>query len=159
MENYGDEISAGNIEHIQKDHGENGTSDSNMTNMHDLAKVSYIIENYDKIRKGKISRQYKNKDESLAQTVELQKKIGDDFYYVVETVPDAKLKKLHVVSAYKNKNDTFIETTVSEDPSRYAQDESQSDESFSTDSLSQNSEMVQKNPKKRNLFEWNTTKA
>jgi len=49
---------------------------------------------------------------------------------VVEAVPDAKLKTLHVVSAYINKNDTFLEVAVSKDPSRYVQDELQSNVSF-----------------------------
>lgn len=126
VEGYGNEISPGNIEHINKDHGPNGESDKSMSNLHDLAKLNYVIENYDNIREGKISRQYKNRDGSYSKTVELQKKIDDKFYYVVEAVPDAKLKTLHVVSAYINKNDTFLEEAVSKDPSRYVQDELQS---------------------------------
>ena len=37
-----------------------------------------------------------------------------------------QLKTLHVVTAYINKNDTFLEEAVSKDPSRYVQDELQS---------------------------------
>lgn len=137
VDGFGNEISRGNIEHINKDHGVNGKSDQSMSDLHDLAKINYVIENYDNIREGKESREYKNKDGSNAKTVELQKKIDSGFYYVVEAVPDAKLKTLHVVSAYINKNDTFLEVAVSKDPSRYVHDELQSNVS-SNDSIPQN---------------------
>ncbi|MBQ2934440.1 MAG: DNA/RNA non-specific endonuclease [Clostridia bacterium] len=38
---------------------------------------------------------------------------------------DAKLKSLHITSAYINKKDTFSDVLVSEDPKRYVQDEHQ----------------------------------
>lgn len=136
---YGNEISPGNIAHINKRHGENGTQDHSMGNMHDLARIGYVINNYDKIKEGSISREYKNSDGSPAKTVELQMRIGTNYYYVVEAVPDSKLKTLHVVSAYTNKNDTFSEVAVSKDPSRYVHDEPQSNVS-STDSIRNNSE-------------------
>ena len=123
---YSNEIYPGNIEHIDKRHGVNGIQDRSMSYLHELAKIGYVIENYDKIRGGHISREYKNSDGSNAKTVELQKKIDNEYYYVVEAVPDATLKTIHVVSAYKNKKDTFPEVAVSKDPSRYVQDEPQS---------------------------------
>ena len=126
VKGYGNEISPGNITHINNRHGAKGKHDHSMSDIHDLAKMGYVIENYDKIREGEGSKQYKNGDGSKAKTVELQKKIDEEYYYVVEAVPDAKLKTLHVVSAYKNKNDTFSEVAVSKDPSRYVQDEPQS---------------------------------
>ncbi len=126
VKEYSNEISPSSIEHINKDHGRNGKSDKSMSNLHDLAKVNYVINNYDAIREGKESKLYKNKDGSHARTVELQKKIDDGFYYVVEAVPDAKTRALHVISAYINKKNTFSEVAVSKDPSRYVQDELQS---------------------------------
>ena len=138
VDGYGNEISPGNIEHINNEHGPEGRTDQNMSDLHELAKIGYVIDNYDKIREGKISRQYRNADGTLAKTVELQKKIDDDYYYVVEAVPDAKLKTLHVVSAYKNKNDTFIEEAASTDPSRYVQDELQSKASLSNNIVPDN---------------------
>lgn len=72
----------------------------------------------------------------MAKTVEIQKKIGDDFYYIVEAVPDTKLKKLRVVTAFINKNDTFSEVAVSNDPSRYVLDEPQPNVSSSKNIIS-----------------------
>lgn len=125
VKEYGNEISPSSIRHINKEHGANGRSDRSMKDYHDLARLSYVINNYDNIREGKISEEYRNSDGSFAKTVELQKKIDDGFYYVVEAVPDAKNKTLHVVSAYINKKDTFSDVLVSNDPKRYVQDEHQ----------------------------------
>lgn len=126
VKGYSNEISPGNIEHIDKRHGANGIQDRSMSDLHELAKIGYVIENYDKIREGAISYEYKNSDNTFSKTIELQKKIDNEYYYVVEAVPDAKTKTLHVISAYKNKKDTFSEVAVSKDPSRYVQDEPQS---------------------------------
>ena len=136
---YGNEISPGNIQHINKRHGTNGTQDQSMSDLHDLAKIEYAVRNYDAIREGKRSNQYKNKDGSPASTVEIQTRIDGGFYYVVEAVPDATLKTLHVVSAYKNKNDTFSGEAVSKDPSRYVRDDLQSNVSV-RNSIPDNSE-------------------
>lgn len=125
VKGYSNEISPGNIRHIVNEHGENGSTDCSMSNLHNLAKIGFVIDNYDKIRKGKVSREYKNRDGSKAQTIEIQKNIGDEFYYVVEAVPDSKVKILHIVSAYINKNDTFSEVLMSIDPKRYVQNEPQ----------------------------------
>ena len=123
---YGNEIDKGQVEHILKEHGEHGRSDNSMADVGDIARIGYAIENFDKIREGNNRSKYKNSDGTKAKTVELQTRIGNNFYYVVEAVPDAKVKKLKVVSAYINKKDTFSEVAVSNDPSRYVQDESQS---------------------------------
>ena len=136
VKEYGNEISPSSIRHINKEHGANGRSDRSMKDYHDLARLSYVINNYDNIREGKISEEYRNSDGSFAKTVELQKKIDDGFYYVVEAVPDAKNKTLHVVSAYINKKDTFSDVLVSNDPKRYVQDEHQPNAS-SNDIISQ----------------------
>ena len=126
VEDYSNEITPSSIMHIEKQHGTNGKKDSSMQDHHDLARVSYVIDNYEKITEGKRSGEYKNSDGTHAKTVVLQAKVDNQFYYVVEAVPDAKLKALHVVSAYKNKKDTFPNVPVSNDPRRYVQDEHRS---------------------------------
>ena len=79
-----------------------------MENLHDLARIGYVIQNYDNVIEGnEQSVEYKNSDNTMAKTVVLQKKVGDGYYYVVEAMPDSKAKTLFVVSAYINKNDTF----------------------------------------------------
>ena len=39
-----------------------------------------------------------------ADTVLYKKYLGDEWYYVVQAVPDTKAKTLYIVSAFKNKN-------------------------------------------------------
>lgn len=80
VKGYGNEISPNNIKHIEKKHGTNGTSDNSMKNHHDLAKIAYVIETYDDIREGKFSNEFKNSDGTYAKTVELHKKIDNQFF-------------------------------------------------------------------------------
>lgn len=129
---YGNEIDSGQIQHIWKEHGRNGKTDKSMADVRNLARIAYVVDNFDNIRPGKNRSKYKNSDGTLAKTVEIQKKIGEDFYYVVEAIPDTRLRKLRVVSAYINKNDTFSEVAVlNNSPSRYVQNEPQPNASSS----------------------------
>ena len=130
VKGYGNEISSSNIQHINNEHGTKGKKDHSMCDAHELSKLSYIIDTYDNIREGNGSREYRNSDGSYAKTVELQKKMVDGFYYVIEAVPDSKNKVLHIVSAYINKKDTFSDVLVSNDPKRYVQNEHQPNVSF-----------------------------
>lgn len=131
VKGFGNEISDNGIKHIEKRHGSNGIADHSMENLHDIARIAYAINGYEKIREGNYSGEYHCK------TVVLQKKLGEKYYYVVEAAPDTKHKTLHVVSAFINENDTFPGVAVSNDPSQYVQDEPQSNVSFSKDIISQ----------------------
>lgn len=133
---FGNEIDKGQTEHIWKEHGKNGKADNSMSDIKNIARIGYVIDNFDNVREGKNKSKYKNADDTLAKTIEIQKRIGEDFYYVVEAVPDTKLKRLRVVTAFINKNDTFFEMAVSNNPSRYVQDESQSNVSSSNNIIS-----------------------
>lgn len=81
-----------------------------MADIHDIARIGYIIENYDKIIVGnELSEEFKNSDGTPSKTILLQKNIGEEYYYIVEAVPDSGSKTLFVVSAFINKNDTYYE--------------------------------------------------
>ncbi len=132
---YKNEIGQSGIKHIIKDHGANGRADHSMADPKDIARIKYVLDNYDQMRPGKLSKEYRNKDHSLGKTVEIQKKLGDKYYYVVEVAQDTDAHIMRVISAYINKKDTFSELAVSNDPSRYVQDEIQSNASFVNSSL------------------------
>lgn len=138
VEGYSNDISQNHIKHIEARHGANGVADHSMENLHDIARMGYVIDYYDKMEKGKLNYEYKNSDGSPSQTVVLQKKIDDNYYYVVEAVPDAKLKTLHVVSAYINKNDTLSGVGVANALNPDARNEPQSNVSSSDTSIPQN---------------------
>lgn len=110
VKGYKNKITPGRIRHIYKRHGENGIADNSMENIRDIAKIGYIVENYNKIDKGKdTSGEFKNRDGSPSKTVVLQGNLKDEYYYVVEAVPDSSRKTLYVTTAYINKNDTITE--------------------------------------------------
>ena len=110
VKGYKNKITPGRIRHIYRRHGKNGIADDSMANVNDIAKIGYIVENYKKIVKGNdTSGEFKNSDGSPSQTVVLQGELNDEYFYVVEAVPDSLRRTLYVTSAYINKNDTIAE--------------------------------------------------
>ena len=100
----GDEITlnTSGVEHIFIRHGKNGKADRSMQNNQDIARIKYILQNYDNASLGKkLSYEHKNRDNTPSKTVVFSKKINDT-YFVVEAVPDTG--RTAVVSAYINKN-------------------------------------------------------
>lgn len=139
VKDFGNEISPNHIIHINDRHGEHGKSDQSMKDISDIARIGYVIENYDRVIKGDINKEYRNSDGSPSQNIVLQKKLDDNYYYLVEAVPDASKKTLHVVSAYINKNDTFPEVDNAISPIPDVQNVPQSNVSFDN-SIAQNKE-------------------
>lgn len=107
------------VEHIEKDHGENGVSDHSMSDVEDLARIEYVLDNYDDIEKGtadKVYTKYMNSDNTPAAKVIYSKRVNGN-NYVVEAVPDSKAKTLRVISAYKEKAEGVSQVlNMSEDP-------------------------------------------
>lgn len=100
------------LQHIEKRHGKNGEADHSMANENDIARISYVLDNYDEVQpaldkngKQKYSALFKNADGSYAPLVVYSKRI-DGTYYAVESAPDAAAHELHIISAYlaKSKN-------------------------------------------------------
>lgn len=107
------------VEHIEKDHGEDGVSDHSMSDVEDLARIEYVLDNYDDIEKGtadKVYTKYMNSDNTPAAKVIYSKRVNGN-YYVVEAVPDSKAKTLRIISAYKEKAEGVSQVlNMSEDP-------------------------------------------
>lgn len=93
------------VQHIDKRHGAEGAADHSMAVDADIARVGWVLENYDSLDKGTPSKQYKNKDGSRAATV-VYKKAVDGTMYVVEAVPDSKARKMQIVTAYMTNKKT-----------------------------------------------------
>ena len=91
------------IEHILKEHGENGTTDHSLRDINDIARIQYVLDNYDNVEASGNSTAYRtnkaNGYTGQAKTVLFSKAVNGTFY-VVEAVPDAKAKTVFVVSAY-----------------------------------------------------------
>ena len=97
-------LKTSNAQHTFNNHGENGLSDNSMRDPYDIARVGYVLDNYDSVRKGDdVDAQYKNADGTPAQTVVFEKRI-DGTYYIVETVPSNTNKNtVYVKTMYKTK--------------------------------------------------------
>lgn len=99
-------IKANSIRHIIKNHGINGSTDNSMANIDDIARMGYILRNFDNIEMlDSISKEYRDKNQQPSKMIKLSKRI-DGTYYVVEAVPDANAKRLMVVTAYIKKAST-----------------------------------------------------
>ena len=111
-------IEARQIEHILKDHGENGKTDRSMSNDSNIAKMEYVLNSPDSIVNSGTTKAYvtsvngKNKP---AQTILYEKNLNDNLYYVVQAVPDTKSKTLYIVSAFIGKKGYKKETSQTND--------------------------------------------
>ena len=99
-------IEARQIDHILKDHGENGKTDQSMKDPLDIAKIEYAISEPDSIVSSEKVQGYsymKDGKNRTAPSVLYEKEIGRKSYYVVQAVPDTKAKTLYIVSAFIGK--------------------------------------------------------
>ena len=93
------------VVHILKRHGTSGGADSSMADYNDIARMCYVLSNYDEIEyKGMKSHSLLTKDGNHAPHIVIKKRING-FYYVVEAVSDGKMHTNTVVSAYKTNSD------------------------------------------------------
>lgn len=94
-------------QHINRDHGINGKSDHTMRYINDVARMQYVIENFDRAEDGGTTDAYwetkENGRNHRARTVVFEKKVNGT-YYVVEAVPITKARRTYIVSAYMSKN-------------------------------------------------------
>lgn len=109
---YRHSIDGNALQHIEKRHGKNGEADHSMANENDIARISYVLDNYDEVRpvldkNGNLKRspQHRNADGSQAPIVLYSKRI-DGTYYAAEAVPDAAAHELRVVSAYLSRKNS-----------------------------------------------------
>ncbi len=102
-------IHGSQIQHIDIRHGlqspEDG--DKSMRDINDVARMQYVLDNYDDVKPGKGTTAYrtntKDGKQKAAKTVEFSKKV-DGTYYVIEAVPDTKARTAYVVSVYIGNN-------------------------------------------------------
>ena len=109
VDGFKNRLDGNDLLHIEADHGKNGKSDRSMSNDNDLARIRFVIDNYDSIdvvtdSDGNVDTDYEhqNYDQTPSVMVKLSKKINGT-YYVVEAVSNAEAKKVYVKSAYISK--------------------------------------------------------
>ena len=107
-------IEARIIEHILKRHGENGTANHSMRDINDIARIQYVLDNYDTASYGGKSAAYQtvkpNGRPGKTDTVIFSKAVNGT-YYVIEAVPVTKKKTVFITSAYmSNQNAGDVQT-------------------------------------------------
>ena len=119
---YVNAVDTNGIKHIEKRHGENGEADSSMRNVNDIARVGYVLDNYDLVEIARdsdgseaLSTGYRDKSGNPAPMLKYSKKI-DGTYYAVLAYPDSRYHKLWIVTAYTNKKGS----QVTQAPDAYA---------------------------------------
>ncbi|MDD7699110.1 MAG: hypothetical protein PUJ61_07130 [Spirochaetia bacterium] len=149
---YGNRVvlDSNGVRHIDKRHGVNGIADHSMADDADLARIEYVLDNYDTVRfDGDYADGYVDKNGKKAPIVVFEKRINGS-YYVVEAVSDAKSKKNYVISAYKTKAaNQSLDARAPQDTSENAAENT----AFVNDSISNLSENVNANQKKRSYNE------
>ena len=103
-------IKGGVINHIENRHGKKGKADHSMADLNDVARIGYVLKNYDEVNflrseKGNmvISKGHTSKDGKHAKTLIYVKKING-FYSVVEAINNGKRRRLDIIGAYKSKD-------------------------------------------------------
>lgn len=116
---YTHNINTGGVQHILNRHGSNGEHDRSMSSDDDIARVGWVLDNYDSAElltengEPVYSKEFKDSANNPAPQIRFVKKI-DGSYYVVEAACENKYKKLWVQSAYLQKNNGDV-TQVSVD--------------------------------------------
>ncbi len=111
-------INTNAVLHIKKRHGEKGKADTSMSNDMDIARMSYVLENYDYIgvltdEHGNVIKnsEFKSSNNEVAPMVIYSKKINGT-YYLVEAVPETSSKRIWVASAYINKKKEAVKQVL-----------------------------------------------
>ena len=102
-------INRSGFNHIERRHGENGEHDHSMSDLKDVARMGYVVKNYDSIEilrdeKGnqEFSRGNLDSMHNRAPLLLIKKRI-DGTYYIAEAVADNSWKKIWVETAYIQK--------------------------------------------------------
>ena len=91
------------VRHIESRHGKNGKQDQSMSDPADIARMGYVIMNFDDITyNGETSFNHIDEEGKPAPMVRFSKRI-DGTFYVVQTVSEVKSRRNYIVTAYIKK--------------------------------------------------------
>lgn len=91
------------IKHIINRHGKDGLHDNSMSDTDDIARIGYIIMNYDNISyDGNTTTGFLDENGEPSPTITISKRI-DGTFYVIEAVNSSKRRKNYIITAYISK--------------------------------------------------------
>ena len=114
---YTHNINTSGVQHILRRHGKNGKQDTTMSIDDDIARVGWVLDNYDSVelltKDGEqvYSSEFKDKNNQPVPQIRFIKKI-DGTYYVVEAACENEHQKLWVQSAYLQKNEDVTQVSA-----------------------------------------------
>ena len=139
------------VDHIEKRHGANGRADRSMSDLNDLSRVGYILENFDNAELLKnedgspsVSDVWKNSDGSPAARMLFTKKV-DGVYYTAVATPDSNAGVIAIESAFMSKEKGSTGTVLNMEgnsPQVTSEAPQRADASFSTATVAQEREGV-----------------
>lgn len=146
------EINQSQMEHILNGHGKNGDADRSMSDFNDIARIEWVLNNYDNIvdlqdnTKAFAERDENGKTRPVP-LVKYSKRI-DGTIYVVEAVPMTSKKTIEIFDAYMQKNRDTTQRQM-QDLSESPDHTSETDlSSFSNENVTQSSSDVKSELKK-----------
>lgn len=123
VKGYSHNINTNGVQHIINRHtGKSGGHDDTMSVDDDIARVGWVLENYDNVElltengEQVYSSEFSDSNNNPAPQIRFVKKI-DGNYYVVEAAYENKYHKLWVQSAYLQKNNGDVTQAPAEGPS------------------------------------------
>ena len=129
---YTHNINTNGVKHILNRHGANGEHDSTMASDEDIARIGWVLENYDSVElltengEQVYSEEFRTQENRLAPQIRFVKKI-DGSYYVVEAACENRYQKLWVQSAYLQKNYGDVTKVPADGPSADHEDYARSE--------------------------------
>ena len=149
-------INKNGFNHIERRHGINGEANQTMADTNDVARIPWVLDNYDNAElvidengEPVKSGEYRNRFNELAPLVKFTKAI-DGTVYVVEAVPDSDYKTLWVETAYISKKNPSDASDVNNNSPDYTS-ETSTLPSSSNNYIPQDSDVVKGGNKQRNL--------
>lgn len=139
---YGNNLKPNAFDHVNKRHGADGIHDKSMANPKDIAKVQYILDNYDDVALDKKrAAGFTDSNGKLSQKVVFKKRINGT-YYVVEAVPNTKKKRMEVIGTFMQKPKTKKENVLPGDVTSPSVTSKNATAQFSIDTIPQAAEGV-----------------
>lgn len=139
---YGNNLKPNAFDHVNKRHGADGIHDKSMANPKDIAKVQYILDNYDDVALDKKrAAGFTDSNGKLSQKVVFKKRINGT-YYVVEAVPNTKKKRMEVIGTFMQKPKTKKENVLPGDVTSPSVTPENATAQFSIDTIPKTAEGV-----------------
>ncbi len=155
-------INGSGAEHIEIEHGENGSTDHTMALREDKMLIPWAANSPDRGRLAlksdglDLSYGFANSDNSPSLKVILEKDLDDSTFYVAECVPDSKGKKIYIISAYQSKKSSTNQVmNITSEEVPHPTPETPHGNHATTDSIAPISENVNNDEKKISTLDKN----